>query len=174
MLEKLTNNQLMLATKILKKYLPDEFSMAAMGKLLAKAMANHGAGALIFLQGELGAGKTTLVRGFLQGLGYLGRVKSPTYTLVESYQVGDVSVYHFDFYRINAQEELEFIGLNDYFSEGAICLVEWPELAQGWLPAPDLVLHIAVPDEGRNLEVEAVSKFGQQIMEHLRHAAKAL
>lgn len=162
----------MSTTSIVKKYLPDEFSMTVLGKLLAKSMVSNRA--LIFLQGELGAGKTTLVRGFLQGLGYVGRVKSPTYTLVESYQVGEFSVYHFDFYRISSPAELEFIGLSDYFSERAICLVEWPELAGGWLPAPDLLLRITVQDVGRSLEIEAVSQFGQEIMEHFRHAAEAL
>ena len=157
---------------ILKKYLPDELSMTTLGKLLAQSIISNTA--LIFLQGELGAGKTTLARGFLRGLGYAGHVKSPTYTLVESYQAGEYTVYHFDFYRINEPAELEFIGLSDYLSEQAICLVEWPELAGNQLPVPDLVLHIAVQGEGRALEMTAVSRYGQEMMEHFKHAAETL
>ncbi len=156
----------------LKKHLPDESTMLAMGGLIAHAMGGNTA--LIFLQGELGAGKTSLVRGFLRAMGYAGRVKSPTYTLVESYQIGGQTVYHFDFYRIGKAAELEFIGIHDYLTDAAICLVEWPELAENLLPTPDLVLQVEVQPCGRMLEIAAKSKRGQEIMERFRNAANAL
>jgi len=98
--------------------------MLALGAQLAEQAKP---GDIIFLKGELGAGKTTLARGFLRALGYIGLVKSPTYTLVEPYHLDNVILYHFDFYRLNRIEELDEIGLSDYLTEDAICLIEWPE-----------------------------------------------
>ena len=108
---------------------------------------------LVFLRGELGAGKTTLVRGILRGLGHRGAVKSPTYTLLEPYAFGDRHIYHFDFYRIENPEELSFIGIDELLSDAALKLVEWPERAGARLPVPDVELVLTIAGEGRLLEL---------------------
>lgn len=119
----------------------------------------------IFLHGELGAGKTTFVRGFLHALGVTGRVKSPTYTLVECYDLADGStVCHFDFYRIKELAELQHVGLKDYFTPNAICLIEWPEKATGYLAAPDLDCYLQYLDDARLLRVHANSTIGERLL----------
>lgn len=110
---------------------------------------------LIFLKGQLGAGKTTLVRGLLRALGHQGAVKSPTYTIVEEYIAGGRAIIHFDLYRLSGPEELEWIGINDYLDQDAVCLIEWPEMGEGFLPKPDLVLTLSVVGQERNLKVDA-------------------
>jgi tRNA threonylcarbamoyladenosine biosynthesis protein TsaE len=122
---------------------------------------------LVFLHGDLGAGKTTLVRGFLQAAGHPGAVKSPTYTLVEEYQVGGRKIYHFDLYRLADPEELEWIGIRDYLDEESICLVEWPEMGKGMLPAADVSIRLGVQDAGRWIEVEVFADELQFICAHL-------
>jgi tRNA threonylcarbamoyladenosine biosynthesis protein TsaE len=131
-------------------HIPNEKSMMAFGGEIAKKLPKGG---LIFLNGDLGAGKTTLVRGLLRSLGYQGTVKSPTYTLVEPYEINGQSIYHFDLYRLGDPEELEYIGGRDYWNSDALCLVEWPEKAQGYLPKADIILNLEYLDEGRNLEI---------------------
>jgi len=109
--------------------------------------------ALVFLHGQLGAGKTTLVRGILRALGHTAAVKSPTYTLLEPYELADWTVYHFDFYRINDPQELDFIGLDELLDVQAVKLIEWPERAQDRLPAPDVEILLSLEGEGRRIEI---------------------
>ncbi|MSP53629.1 MAG: tRNA (adenosine(37)-N6)-threonylcarbamoyltransferase complex ATPase subunit type 1 TsaE [Gammaproteobacteria bacterium] len=108
---------------------------------------------IIYLHGDLGAGKTCLVRGILRGLGYSGNVKSPTYTLVELYQISEQTIYHLDLYRLNDPEELEHIGFRDYLDHHSIMLIEWPEKAQGFLPPADLEINIKIEDGQRRVEM---------------------
>ncbi len=150
--------------KPLIKYLSDEQHTLAFGAELAKACGDT---AVIFLRGNLGAGKTTLTRGFLRGLGFEGKVKSPTYTLVEPYQIGEQWIYHFDLYRLHSAEELLDIGVHDYFTGTAICLIEWPEKGQGFLPEPDLLCEISFVEDGRRIKIEARSEIGKKIITKL-------
>ena len=134
--------------------LPDEPATLAFGGELARrldAPEGFAGDALVYLSGELGTGKTTLVRGILRALGFAGPVKSPTYTLLEPYE--EQSVYHFDLYRIADRRELDFIGLDDFLDAQAIKLVEWPERGAGRLPPPDLEIQLHFQPQGRRIEV---------------------
>ncbi|MBK8816582.1 MAG: tRNA (adenosine(37)-N6)-threonylcarbamoyltransferase complex ATPase subunit type 1 TsaE [Methylococcaceae bacterium] len=110
-------------------------------------------GSVVFLKGQLGAGKTTLVRGYLRAAGYCGTVKSPTYNLVEEYLVNSRKIYHFDLYRLNDPEELDYIGIKDYFNQNSICFIEWPDQGEGYLPNPNLEITLTLQGSGRLLEM---------------------
>ncbi len=122
-------------------------------------------GTVIHLHGELGAGKSTLVRGLLQGLGHPGAVKSPTYTLVEGYELDGQRYYHFDLYRLGDPEELEYLGIRDYFDGQAIALLEWPERGIGLLPPADLELWLDYHDPGRRLRLAGTGDRAAAIVE---------
>lgn len=141
--------------------------MLALGARLASQAGDSGM--LIFLSGELGAGKTTLVRGFLQALGHAGAVRSPTYALVESYAIDGKEIFHFDLYRLTGPEELEAAGLREYFHPSAICLVEWPERGIGALPEPDLHLELTHAETGREVAVRSAGPHGNGLIETTFH-----
>lgn len=128
-------------------------AMIALGCKIASYAKQSQRGAVVFLQGALGAGKTTFVRGFLSAFDYHGTVKSPTYTLVEPYQIKEHTIYHFDFYRIHSADELELMGYRDYFDNHSYCLIEWPQKAQDLLPAADLTIDIEINDLIRNVKI---------------------
>ncbi len=109
---------------------------------------------LVFLHGDLGAGKTTLVRGFLRAAGFLGAVKSPTYNIVEEYSIKGRKIYHFDLYRLSDPDELESIGIRDYFDQDCVCFVEWPEMGEGFLPPPDKIINLVTEGLGRSVSIE--------------------
>ena len=149
-------------------FLKDESSQLE----LAASIASHTPpGSVIFLLGELGTGKTTLARGFLQSLGFKGNVKSPTYTLVEPYRIGTQQVYHFDLYRLGSPDELEYVGGRDYFDDESICLIEWPEKAQGYLPLADLTCCLNYQKQsgipGRHCLISAKTSKGRSIIQSL-------
>src|SRR3970282_387607 len=126
--------------------LPDAAATEALGAALAAGVAP---GRVLHLRGDLGTGKTTLVRGLLRALGHAGRVKSPTYTLVEPYELSSLHFYHFDFYRLKDRSEWEQSGFRDYFNALAMCVVEWPERAADLLSPPDLDIHLLFEGEAR-------------------------
>lgn len=144
--------------------LADEFATVAFGRRLAAALVG---GAVVYLEGELGAGKTTLSRGIVQGFGHHGPVKSPTYTLVEPYETPAGPLYHFDLYRLADPEELEFMGIRDYFEGGNVCLIEWPSRGAGLLPVADITVEIQPVEDGRAVAVSAGSARGCAILAQL-------
>ena len=146
--------------------LPDEAATLALGTALSQALAP---GLVIWLEGDLGSGKTTLVRGVLRGLGYAGNVKSPTFTLVELYAISSLNLHHFDFYRFSQPEEYLDAGLDEYFQGGAVCLVEWPDKAGDYLAPADLRLALSIVDHGRRTHITALTEAGQACLSRFRH-----
>lgn len=138
--------------------LPDEPATLALGAALAPGALP---GRALHLRGDLGAGKTTLVRGLLRGLGYADRVKSPTYTLVEPYALSSLNFYHFDFYRFKDESEWLSSGFREYFGPGAVCVVEWPERAGDLLAPPDLEVRLEISNSARRASLIAHSPAGE-------------
>ncbi|MEL0640275.1 tRNA (adenosine(37)-N6)-threonylcarbamoyltransferase complex ATPase subunit type 1 TsaE [Pseudoalteromonas aliena] len=147
-----------------QSHLNDEIATVAMGNRVAGII---GQGAVIYLHGDLGAGKTTFTRGVIQGFGHTGKVKSPTYTLVEPYELERANVYHFDLYRLGDSEELEYMGIRDYFSANAICVVEWPEKGGEFIPVPDLDITLSYAGNERKIVINSASERGVAIVEKL-------
>ncbi len=146
-------------------FLADEKATIAIGTALANVVKNElKQGIVVFLNGDLGAGKTTLSRGFVQAMGHTGHVKSPTYTLVEPYELGEWRVFHFDLYRLSDPEELEYMGIRDYFGERSCCFIEWPEKGAGLLAAADLTINLAYQEEQRTINLQAESALGEQLL----------
>lgn len=145
---------------VLQLFLADEDATVALGQSIQQCTE---AGDVIYLEGDLGAGKTTFVRGYLRANAYEGAVKSPTYTLVESYQLANAEIHHFDLYRISDPEELEYLGLDEYFNRHAVCLVEWPARGKGVLPTPTLCLKLSREGNGRRAEIMVNEKAAQKL-----------
>ncbi|MBP5980444.1 MAG: tRNA (adenosine(37)-N6)-threonylcarbamoyltransferase complex ATPase subunit type 1 TsaE [Halomonas sp.] len=145
--------------------LDNEEAQVAFGEALGRALQGRGR---IYLEGDLGAGKTTLTRGILRAYGHLGAVKSPTYTLVEPYEFNEQRIYHLDLYRLADPEELEFIGGRDVLSDEAICIIEWPSRGEGWLPAPDIRLSLAVANQGRQVTLIPHNEHGERVLNRLQ------
>lgn len=145
--------------------LADEAATLALGQRLAEVVK---APLIVHLQGDLGAGKTTFTRGLIQSLGHSGAVKSPTYALVEPYELADMQIYHFDLYRLMDPEELEFMGIRDYFADNTLALIEWPDKGEGLLPPPDLLIQMAYQGEGRQAQLSSCTEAGAKLLEQMQ------
>ena len=139
----------------------DEAGMRALG---ARLIAACDRGGVITLEGDLGTGKTTLVRGALQARGVVSGVRSPTYTLIEYYPFDDFAVAHFDLYRLGDPEELEYLGYRDYLNAQTLCLIEWPQRAAGYLQAMDLAIELDYHPDGRRVTARPCSDWGREVL----------
>lgn len=148
--------------KRLSLFLADSEAMEALGAQIASCAVG---GETIYLHGNLGAGKTTLVRGYMRALGHTGAVKSPTYTLVEPYELNGHRAYHFDLYRLGDAEELEYMGIRDYIDGESVMLVEWPQRGEGILPTADIDITIEYADSGRKLTMESHTEQGENLIQ---------
>ncbi|HEY0664619.1 MAG TPA: tRNA (adenosine(37)-N6)-threonylcarbamoyltransferase complex ATPase subunit type 1 TsaE [Gallionella sp.] len=144
--------------------LADEKDTVALAQRFARQLQH---GMVVYLHGDLGAGKTTLVRGVLNALGYGARVKSPTYALVESYRIAGLDLRHFDLYRMHSEEEWESAGFREEFDGRNILFIEWPEKAQGLIPSADVEFDFRILAQGREVAIRANSKMGKQCLERL-------
>ncbi|MGK0410299.1 MAG: tRNA threonylcarbamoyladenosine biosynthesis protein TsaE [Shewanella psychromarinicola] len=147
------------------KILENEQSTVMLGQKIAQWIVPP---LTIYLTGNLGTGKTTFSRGIIQSLGHQGAVKSPTYTLVEPYEFNDMDVFHFDLYRLADPEELEYMGIRDYFTDRSVCLVEWPDNGHGLLPGADIQVHLRYKESQRQIELQALSPAGQAILNKIK------
>lgn len=143
-------------------FLENEAATVAWGKKLGELLKSDGG--ILYLEGTLGAGKTTFCRGVLTAFGHSGAVKSPTYTLVEPYSFDEVTVYHFDLYRLADPQELEFIGIRDYFLSKSVALIEWPARGDGVIPKPDIGIQLNPEQEGRKLTLQSFSTRGVDVL----------
>lgn len=154
----------MLEAQEMHEVLVDEAATEAFGAALLPVLREkYPSGAVIFLHGNLGAGKTTFVRGILRGLNFLGAVKSPTYTLMEPYLLDDLEVYHFDLYRLQSPQELEFVGFDELLTGPGLKLLEWPEQGQSWLPDPDVDVYLELyrPSDAEDFQRKVRVRFAR-------------
>jgi tRNA threonylcarbamoyladenosine biosynthesis protein TsaE len=138
--------------------------MHVLGGELAKILQP---GTIVYLNGQLGAGKTTLIRSIVAGFGYVGRVKSPSFTLMENYQIGKQQICHYDLYRLQDPEDTELIGMRDSFSRNTICFVEWPERGGGLIAKADIICNIKFATKGRIVELLGISSKGVKMLQML-------
>ncbi|ETX10350.1 ATPase [Marinomonas ushuaiensis DSM 15871] len=151
----------------IEKEVYGEEAMEKLGEAFSSSLRDGG---VVYLEGDLGMGKTTLVRGVLRGLEYQGPVKSPTYTIVEPYELDALEVFHFDLYRVTDPEELEYMGIRDYFNDGGLCLIEWAEMGEGVLAEADVIVSLSLINQGRHVSLEAKTPKGNDILNAARGA----
>ncbi|PCH59793.1 MAG: tRNA (adenosine(37)-N6)-threonylcarbamoyltransferase complex ATPase subunit type 1 TsaE [SAR86 cluster bacterium] len=157
-------------------FLADEAATVAFGQHLQEAIlateksatATRDCAYILYLNGDLGSGKTTLSRGLVRAFGHSGAVKSPTYTLVEPYEFETLNVYHFDLYRLSHADEVDYLGVEDYFDSGSICIIEWPQRGEPRIPKADLLIDILIEDGGRRLQCQAKNRRGEVMLQHLQ------
>lgn len=147
-----------------REFLADEAATLALAKKMAQQLTTP---LVVYLHGDLGAGKTAFCRGLITALGHQGAVKSPTYTLVEPYTLNGWRIHHFDLYRLADPEELEYMGIRDYFAADTINLIEWPERGTGWLPEADIEITLSYQDDGRMIELKATTEQAKALIELL-------